>query len=120
MKEDCLYSELIDDYYYDEDKFKAAEKAYIEKNWFWSEIDQDYYETSFEVTVVNIWNSQEKKYEEKTISGATLDDGLDSGKYVEYDGIAFDNIDYKTNLPYGYKLVKIESETLNTTANEAA
>ena len=120
VKEDCLYSELIDDYYYDEDKFKAAEKAYIEKNWFWSEIDQDYYETSFEVTVVNIWNSQEKKYEEKTISGATLDDGLDSGKYVEYDGIAFDNIDYKTNLPYGYKLVKIESETLNTTANEAA
>ena len=120
VKEDCFYSELIDDYYYDEDKFKAAEKAYIEKNWFWSEIDQDYYETSFEVTVVNIWNSQEKKYEEKTISGATLDDGLDSGKYVEYDGIAFDNIDYKTNLPYGYKLVKIESETLNTTANEAA
>ena len=42
VKEDCFYSELIDDYYYDEDKFKAAEKAYIEKNWFWSEIDQDY------------------------------------------------------------------------------
>ena len=61
-----------------------------------------------------------KKYEEKTISGATLDDGLDSGKYVEYDGIAFDNIDYKTNLPYGYKLVKIESETLQTEINDEA
>ncbi len=120
VKEDCLYSELIDDYYYDEDKFKAAEKAYIEKNWFWSEIDQDYYETSFEISVVNIWNSQEKKYEEKTISGATLDDGIDSGKYIEIDGLAFDNIDYKTNLPYGYKLVKIESETLQTEINDEA
>ena len=121
LKEDCFYSELIDDYYFDHDKFKAAEKAFIEKNWFWSEIDQDYYETSPEITVINIWNAKEKKYEEKTISGATLDDGIDSGKYVEYDGIAFDNIDYKTNLPYGYKLVKIESETLsNENRHEAA
>ncbi len=121
LEKDCVYSDMLDAYFYNEKNLKESEDKYVKEHWFYSEIDNDYFEFVLDVTKINIWNSDKSCYEDKTISCDTLDSGIDSGKYFEIDGLYFDNLNPSTNLPYGYKLVKIECETLNTsTHNEAA
>lgn len=59
------------------------------------------------MTRIHIWNTLTKKYEEKTIAVDTLCGLLKDEGAWEFDNAVFNEIDTATNLPYGYKLIKV-------------
>ena len=47
------------------------------------------------------------EYEKKTISEKTVDELLDKDELYRFGNELFDTIDFDSNIPYGYQLIKI-------------
>ena len=100
LKEDLVYSELIKMDFCSTECRDAAENAYKEKNWFWSEFDQDYYENESEITFYNCWNPELQAYTEKSISWTSLAEMEEKGLMFLFAGEYCDALDPLTNQPY--------------------
>lgn len=101
------FSGITEEYYCDDDCLDNAESNYKRENWYYSDFDEDYYETEDEITSFNKWNSMTGEYEKKTISEKTVDELLDNCKLYRFGDELFDTIDFDSNIPYGYQLIKI-------------
>ncbi len=107
LKEDSYYSEITEEDYCCEFCKEKAEKEYKEENWHWSDYDGEYYEDEEDITCYQHWNREKGEYEVKTISIDSLRSSLYSDDFFEFDNVFFNQVDPATNLPYGYKLIKI-------------
>ena len=70
-----------------------AEAKYKRENWYYSDYDEDYYETEDEITSFYKWNSIIGEYEKKTISEKTVDELLDKEKLYRFGDELFDTVD---------------------------
>lgn len=107
LDNDARYSDITGQYYCSEQCQEKAEDEFRQKNWHYSEYDDKWYEDGTDVTRIHIWNTLTKKYEEKTIAVDTLCGLLKDKEAWEFDNAVFNEIDTATNLPYGYKLIKV-------------
>lgn len=107
LKSETCYSEITDDDYCCEGCRTKAEKEYKEANWYYSDYDCEYYKDEDDITFYLHWNWEKRDYERKTISVESLRHLLFNEEFYEFDNVYFDRIDPATNLPYGYKLIKI-------------
>ena len=78
----------------------VAEEKYKKANWFFSEFDQEYYESDSEITFFNCWNPETRTYTEKSISWTSLSEMVDRGCMFLFDGEYCDALDPQTNQPY--------------------
>lgn len=101
------YSDVTKEYYCDDDCLEDAESTYKRENWYYSDYDEDYYESEDEITSFYKWNSIIGEYEEKTISEKTVDELLERGEFYRFGDNLFDTINFDSNMPYGYQLIKI-------------
>lgn len=101
------FSGITEEYYCNDDCLDNAESTYKRENWYYSDFDEDYYETEDEITSFNKWNSMTGEYEKKTISEKTVDELLDKDELYRFGDELFDTIDFDSNIPYGYQLIKI-------------
>jgi len=81
--DDACYSEILDEYFYDEDSKEESEREYKADNWYYSEYDDEYYEDEDDVVVL-----VKADGEETTISRDSLDSDFvyeegEDGKYYE-------------------------------------
>lgn len=107
LKEEGYYSEITEEDYCCESCKEKAEQKYKEEHWYWSDYDGEYYEDVNDITYYQRWNREKEVYEEKTISVASLRHLLYNEEFFEFDNEYFDQVNPATNLPYGYKLIKI-------------
>lgn len=94
LEEDAYYSDITEEYYCCESCREDAERDYKERNWYYAEIDDDYYEDEDEISVVHVWNTICQEYQEKTISNDLLAIRLDDGMYFEHDGEYYNTLDH--------------------------
>lgn len=85
---------------------EKAEDTFKRKNWYYSEYDNEWYESLDDITRINIWNESESIYEEKSIHVDTLNRLIGNEDAWEFGEDVFDEVNPSTNLPYGYKLKK--------------
>ncbi len=104
LDDKALHSDITDEYYCCEECMQEAETEFKKKNWFFCEFDNEWFEDSDKVMIINIWNPDEKRYQEKTIYEDTLDRLLENREVFYFDNTYFDKVDLNTNLPYGYYL----------------
>lgn len=105
---DGYYSEITDENYCCRDCQETAEKRYREENWYYAEYDGEYFEDEEDITYYQRWNREREKYEERTISVASLNRLVYEEEFYQFEDLYFDTVNPATNLPYGYKLIKIE------------
>lgn len=89
IEEDAWHSELTDDYYCCEACMESAEQDYKERNWYYSEYDNEYYEDDCDVVEALMWNNNLSKYETTTIYVDTLNELFDDGEAVEFEGTIY-------------------------------
>lgn len=92
LAEDCIYSELLDAYYYDEGTMAEDEAKYKGENWTYAEYDQAYFEDEDDVTTIWKWNSDVRDYEKTTIYVGTLLGLLKEKKLFVYDGEVYSQL----------------------------
>ena len=97
---------------------EKTEDTFKRKNWYYSEYDNEWYESLDDITRINIWNESESIYEEKSIHVDTLNRLIGNEDAWEFGEEVFDEVNPSTNLPYGYKLKKEMSHEY-TTVEEA-
>ena len=85
---------------------EKAEDTFKQKNWYYSEYDDEWYESLDDITRINIWNESESIYEEKSIHVDTLNRLIGNEDACEFGEDVIDEVNPSTNLPYGYKLKK--------------
>jgi len=102
INEDGIYSELTDEYYCCKDCKETAEKEFKEENWFWSEIDHQYFENEDEITEIYKLNKEIKDYEALTVSKKTLEEMLERKEAFVFEGDVYDKINKKTGKPFFY------------------
>ena len=100
------YSDITEETYCDDECRKDAESVYKQENWYYSDYDEEYYESEDEITTYYEWNSGLCEYEERSISKDSLLQLLRDGKVYEFENTFFNEIDPDMNLPYGYQLIK--------------
>ena len=105
--EEGVYSEITDEHYCCSSCLEKAEQSYKEDNWTYSEYDEEYFEDEDDVVEYQQWSCNFKRYEKSTISQETLDKKVEEGEFYIFDGIAYDEIDEDTHLPFGMRLVPI-------------
>lgn len=88
-KDDCWHLDITDNDYCCESCMQEAEQEYKERNWFYSEYDEEYYEYSSDVVSVMQWNVFANRYEETTIHVETLEDLFGNGEAVCIEGITY-------------------------------
>ena len=59
LSDEAHYSDLLGDDYYDIDEMRDAEWAYKERNWYWSEYDDEYYEDEDDVVKLHLADGSE-------------------------------------------------------------
>jgi hypothetical protein len=106
LEDDAMYSEVTEEYYCRKKCMEKAEDEFKRKNWYYSEYDDEWYESLDDITCIHIWNESEGIYEEKSISIDTLDGLIENEDVWEFGEDVFDKVNPSTNLPYGYKLKK--------------
>lgn len=89
-----------------------AEKEYKEEHWHYSEYDNDYFEHEDDLTSYMAYDAISQAYTEKTISKESYDDLLDNGDLYWIGNNAFDKLNPKTNLPFGYEIRLSLAESL--------
>jgi hypothetical protein len=114
-KDDCFYcsechswellehkyeSEITGETYCSPECRLVAEEKYTKANWFFSEFDQEYYESDSEITFFNCWNPETRTYTEKSISWTSLSEMVDRGCMFLFDGEYCNALDPLTNQPY--------------------
>ena len=77
-----------------------GEEKYKEKNWYYSDFDQDYYETPEEITTFNCWDPILGVYLVRTISKASLEESVSEGCMFLFAGEYCNALDPQTNKPY--------------------
>lgn len=92
ISSDCSYSELLDCYYYDDDKKDEDEFNYKKENWAYAELDDEYYEDKDDVVAFWRWNADIHDYEETTIYVGTLINMLREGKLFVYEGEIYNQL----------------------------
>lgn len=92
LTEDCIYSELLDAYYYDEDTMAEDEADYKKENWTYSEYDQAYFEDEEDVATIWKWNPDIQDYEETSIYVGTLLGLLKEKKLFVYEGEVYNQL----------------------------
>ena len=100
LKEDFVHSDIIKMDFCSNECRILAEKKYKEKNWFWSEFDQDYFESESEITFFNCWNPEIQAYTEKSISRTSLTEMEKQGLMFLIAGEYCDALDPLTNQPF--------------------
>lgn len=84
---DYYYSDITGEYYCCEDCLASAEADYKERNWEYSEYDNEYFEG--DVIVASMWDDDESRFKDTTIHYDTFYDLVDEGRAVEYEGDYF-------------------------------
>lgn len=84
---DYYYSDITEKYYCCEDCLTKDEADYKERNWEYSEYDNEYFES--DVIVATMWNDDESRFKDTTIHYDTFYDLVDEGRAVEYEGDYF-------------------------------
>ena len=105
---DGYYSEITDGNYCCPDCKEKAETLYKEENWYYSDYDGEYFEEEEDIGYYLHWNWEREDYEERTISVTSLNRLLYKEEFFQFGDLFFNEVDPATNLPYGYKLVKME------------
>lgn len=100
------YSEITEEDYCCEECMSNAEQQYKEEHWTYSEYDEEYYEDDDDVTEYMCWNVGSHCYVETSISKDSLDQLLDNEDAFLFDGVAYDELDAETGLPYGLNLIR--------------
>ena len=100
LKEELVHSDLLKKDFCCSDCLEDAEKEYKAKHWFWSEFDQDYYESESEITFFNCWNPDLQAYTERSISWTSLSEMEQQGLMFLFHGEYCDALDPLTNQPY--------------------
>lgn len=108
LNENSYYSEITGKDYCCQECMEKAEKRHKEENWYYSDYDGEYFEEEEDITYYQCWNRERNDYEERTISVTSLNRLLYEEEFYQFGDLFFDRIDPATNLPYGYKLVKME------------
>lgn len=93
-------SEITGKDYCCEDCRDADEKEYKEKNWYFSDFDQTYYENLSDLATFNCWSPELEVYLERTISRITLNEMVDRGLMFLFAGEYCNALDPQTNKPY--------------------
>lgn len=86
LNDDAIYSELTGAYYCCDDCLCNAEQDWKERNWRWSDYDNDYFEC---VEKYHQWDGE--AYVLATISEDSLEDLIDCGEVVERNGEYYDS-----------------------------
>lgn len=100
------YSDITEETYCDDECRKDAEASYKQENWYYSDYDEEYYESEDEITTYYEWNSGLGDYERRTISEKSADILWEKGELYRFGNELFDLIDNEFNLPFGYQLIK--------------
>ena len=100
LKENAKHSDLINMDFCCSDCLEEAEKAYKEKNWYFSDYDQAYYETLEELTTFNCWSPELQVYLVRTISKKSLEETLAQGSMFLFAGEYCNALNPQTNKPY--------------------
>ena len=108
LNENSCYSEITGKDYCCQECMEKAEKSYKEENWYYSDYDREYFEEEEDITYYLHWNRERDDYEERTISVASLNRLLYREEFFQFGDLFFNEVNPATNLPYGYKLVKME------------
>lgn len=108
VSKDGHYSEITGKDYCCQDCMEKAEKRYKEENWYYSDYDREYFEEEEDITYYLHWNRERDDYEEKSISVTSLNRLLYREEFSQFGDLYFSEVNPATNLPYGYKLVKME------------
>lgn len=108
LEKDRFYSDITQEGYCSEECWEDAEDAYREKYWHYSDYDGKYFEEEEDIAYYRRWNREQEEYEEKTISVTSLNRLLCGDEFFQFGDLYFNEVDPATNLPYGYKLVKME------------
>lgn len=106
---DGPYSDLLEERFCCESCLEKAEEEYKKENWTYAEYDKEYFEDEDDVTSFLFWNTLEGKYIKTTISVQALDDMLMKDECYQFDDVVYSEINEDTGLPYGMRLVPIES-----------
>ena len=102
-------SELTSKFYCSEECKEKAEEEYKEKNWYYAEYDDVYFENEDDITYYNMYDSIAGRYIPTSISKAALSLALEKQYLTEIDGAVYDVIDISTGKPYG---MNAEKETV--------
>lgn len=92
FSDDAVYSEVTDDYYCCSSCMEEAERRYKEDNWYYSEYDDDYFKDEDDIVVIMQWidyapwRSRCNIYERTTISKDSLQDLIDEGEVIFFNG----------------------------------
>lgn len=100
LRENTYSSDITGEDYCCADCRNAAEKKYKEKNWYFSDFDQDYYPDLTDITTFNAWDSELRCYIEKTISKTSLNEMVDREMMFLFAGEYCNALDPLTNQPY--------------------
>ena len=100
LKENAKHSDLIKMDFCCSDCLEEAEKAYKEKNWYFSDYDQDYYESLEELTTFNCWSPELQVYLVRTISKKSLEETVAQGSMFLFAGEYCNALNPKTKKPY--------------------
>lgn len=103
LNENAKYSQVTAEFYCCIECMNKAEKEFKQKNWHYSEYDNEWYEDPDEITRIHLWNKQANIYEKKSISSDTLDRLVTDKKAWLFDGEAFDKTNPLNGLPFNYK-----------------
>lgn len=100
LKGEAQHSDLIKMDFCCSDCLEEAEKAYKEKNWYFSDYDQAYYETLEELTTFNCWSPELQVYLVRTISKKSLEETVAQGSMFLFAGEYCNALNPQTNKPY--------------------
>ena len=98
------YSDITEKDYCCSECREKAEETYKQKNWFYSEYDEEFYEDEDMVASYQEWDSMNCSYKERTISIQTLEGLVKENRLYEIDEIYYDEVDEETGLPYVYEM----------------
>lgn len=98
------YSDITEKDYCCSECREKAEETYKQKNWFYSEYDEEFYEDEYMVVSYQEWNPVRCSYKERTISIQTLEGLVKENRLYEIDEIYYDEVDEETGLPYIYEM----------------
>lgn len=87
--DDSCYSEITEEDYCCSSCRDEAEQDFKERNWNYSEYDDEYFENEDEIGTVLQWNVLRFRYEETTIHVDSLETLFENGEAVEIEGVVY-------------------------------
>lgn len=91
---DGCYSELTGETYCCDYCRDRAEQEYREENWYYAEIDEEYFEDEDDVTEMYVWSNWTNSYASRTISRDLLEEKVSDGEAFEYEGEYYNTLEH--------------------------